>query len=150
MKNIKKIILFLGAIALIGWGNYVKQKSKIVEVTTNNPSGNINSLGNSTTIENKLPESSTSSKGKDENKNFIKKENKRVQKEVKQNNEKIEQKTKERATSSKNENQNKNPENKNNLEIQKENKDSGKASNEEKKTNPIEVKSSEGTASNKN
>lgn len=107
MKNIKKIILFLGAIALIGWGNYVKQKSKIVEVTTNNPSGNINSLGNSTTIENKLPESSTSSKGKDENKNFIKKENKRaerasssskVQKEVKQNNEKIEQKTKERAT----------------------------------------------------
>ena len=73
MKNIKKIILFLGAIALIGWGNYVKQKSKIVEVTTNNPSGNINSLGNSTTIENKLPESSTSSKGKDENKNFIKK-----------------------------------------------------------------------------
>ena len=31
-----------------------------------------------------------------------------------------------------------------------ENKDSGKASNEEKKTNPIEVKSSEGTASNKN
>lgn len=151
MKNIKKIILFLGAIALVVWGNYTRQQSKIAEVTTNNPSGNINFLGNSTTIENKSPERATSSKGKDENKNFIKKENKRaerasssskVQKEVKQNNQKIEPKT--------NENQNKNPENKNNLEIQKENKDSGKTANEEKKTNPSEVKSSEGATSNKN
>ena len=151
MKNIKKIILFLGAIALVVWGIYARQQSKIAEVTTNNPSGNINFLGNSTTIENKSPERATSSKGKDENKNFIKKENKRaerasssskVQKEVKQNNQKIEPKT--------NENQNKNPENKNNLEIQKENKDSGKTANEEKKTNPSEVKSSEGATSNKN
>lgn len=151
MKNIKKIILFLGAIALVVWGNYARQQSKIAEVTTNNPSGNINFLGNSTTIENKSPERATSSKGKDENKNFIKKEKKRaerasssskVQKEIKQNNQKIELKT--------NENQNKNPENKNNLEIQKENKDSGKTSNEEKKTNPSEVKSSEGATSNKN
>ena len=159
MKNIKKIILFLGAIALVVWGIYARQQSTIAEVTTNNPSGNINFLGNSTTIENKSPERATSSKGKDENKNFIKKENKRaerasssskVQKEINQNNQKIEQKTKERATSSKNENQNKNPENKNNLEIQKENKDSGKTANEEKKTNPSEVKSSEGATSNKN
>lgn len=151
MKNIKKIILFLGAIALVVWGIYARQQSKIAEVTTNNPSGNINFLGNSTTIENKSPERATSSKGKDENKNFIKKENKRaerasssskVQKEVKQNNQKIEPKT--------NENQNKNPENKDNLEIQKENKDSGKTANEEKKTNPSEVKSSEGATSNKN
>lgn len=151
MKNIKKIILFLGAIALVVWGIYARQQSKIAEVTTNNPSGNINFLGNSTTIENKSPERATSSKGKDENKNFIKKENKRaerasssskVQKEVKQNNQKIEPKT--------NENQNKNPENKNNLEIQKENKDSGKTANEEKKINPSEVKSSEGATSNKN
>ena len=156
MKNIKKIILFLGAIALVVWGNYTRQQSKIAEVTTNNPSGNINFLGNSTTIENKSPERATSSKGKDENKNFIKKENKRAErassssKVQKENNQKIEQKTKERATSSKNENQNKNPENKNNLEIQKENKDSGKTANEEKKTNPSEVKSSEGATSNKN
>ena len=151
MKNIKKIILFLGAIALVVWGIYARQQSKIAEVTTNNPSGNINFLGNSTTIENKSPERATSSKGKDENKNFIKKENKRaerasssskVQKEVKQNNQKIEPKT--------NENQNKNPENKDNLEIQKENKDSGKTANEEKKNNSSEVKSSEGATSNKN
>ena len=72
MKNIKKIILFLGAIALVVWGIYARQQSKIAEVTTNNPSGNINFLGNSTTIENKSPERATSSKGKDENKNFIK------------------------------------------------------------------------------
>lgn len=65
MKNLKKIILFLGAISLIGWGSYVKQKSKATEITkeSKNSERAISSKGNeSTSSEKKSSERATSSK----------------------------------------------------------------------------------------